>query len=54
MKTVFLVYLVFFVIALLLISLVIISFLVSKRYPNSRLDRFLKRHIVDNYEEHDI
>ena len=50
MKTVFLIYLTSFTIGLSLISLVILSTHISKKYPNSKLDKFLKRHVVDNYE----
>ena len=50
MKTVFLIYLISFIIGLSLISLVILSFYISKQYPDSKFDKFLKRHVVDNYE----
>ena len=39
-----------FIIGLSLISLVILYFYISKQYPDSKLDKFLKRHVVDNYE----
>lgn len=50
MKTVIFVYLIFFILGMSLLTLVIVSSYVSNKYPNSKVDKFLKRHIVDNYE----
>ncbi len=54
MKTVFIIYVVFFILALMLISIVILSYFISQKYPNSRMDKFIKRHIIDNYDGDDF
>lgn len=49
MKTILFTYLVFASLGILLMMTVYLSIFLSKKYPESKIDKFIRKHIIDEY-----
>ncbi len=49
MKTLLLIYLIFAILSISFAVIVYFSIFLSKKYPDSKIDKFIKRHIIDEY-----